>query len=125
MSVAVAHELKGLQTQRNKLRGEIAATGAQIGTLTKQMAASQKHLSGIEKAISKIENDNREFVVTEHALLRFLERVDGIDMEQLKTRVLPDGARALAEAMGSGTFPAGTHRVVIKAKSVVSVLEAE
>lgn len=125
MSVAVAQELKGLQTQRDTIKGELYALRGQVTALQEQIKSRQDKLNGVMQQIEKIEEQSAEYVITEHALLRFLERVDLIDMEQLKERILPGGVRVLADFGGSGTYPAGTHRVVIKKKSVVTVLEAE
>lgn len=63
--------------------------------------------------------------VTNHALLRYLERHLKLDIEQLRADVLPQDALMLhaITVLGNGTYPVGdSHRIVVKDNTVVTVL---
>lgn len=64
--------------------------------------------------------------VSDHAVLRYIERVMEIDIEKIKAIILSDRAKAFADnGFGDGTFPNGDHRAVVKDKMIVTVLENE
>jgi hypothetical protein len=60
--------------------------------------------------------------VTDHAMIRYIERVMGIDMEALKARILTPETRAFIDQFGSGKFPvAPGYRLVVKNRVVITV----
>ena len=61
-----------------------------------------------------------EIVVTNHAILRWLERVDGVDIEALRRR-LAAAARIGARHGASGVI-VGRGRLVLRARVVKTVL---
>jgi phosphoketolase len=64
-------------------------------------------------------------VVSEHALLRYLERIEGLDLDAVRARILgadENMSRALA-TLGNGTYPvADSHRVKVINRVVITVL---
>ena len=61
-------------------------------------------------------------VVTDHALVRYIERVKGIDVEALRGEILTDGRRAAIKRYGSLKIPLPDGaRVVVKEGVIVTV----
>jgi len=62
--------------------------------------------------------------VTAHALLRFLERVDGVNLEAAVDRLVPDTVQAQMDVVGSsGRFPGPSgYQLVIKEGVVVTII---
>lgn len=62
--------------------------------------------------------------VTAHALLRFLERVDGVDMEGAVNRLVPDDLESQMRVVGStGKFPGPPgYMLVMKDGVVVTIV---
>jgi recombination DNA repair RAD52 pathway protein len=61
--------------------------------------------------------------VSDHAIVRYLERVKGLDIEAIKKEILPDALSRAAKKMGNGFYPVnGTHKVRIKNQVVITVL---
>lgn len=63
--------------------------------------------------------------ITDHAIVRYLERIRGHDMDAVRLYILPSYCPALEQirTLGEGEFPIGdSHRVVVKNGVIVSVL---
>lgn len=65
-------------------------------------------------------------LVTDHAVIRYLERMMGIDVERLRSELLSDGRAALIRSMSTGHLHTadGATLVVLDAK-VVSVIRTD
>lgn len=64
-----------------------------------------------------------EFGVSDHAVLRFLERTGRIDLRELHDEILPERAIEQARVLGDGRYPIGNGLLaVIKGGTVVTVL---
>jgi predicted nucleic acid-binding Zn-ribbon protein len=125
MSVKTSQELKGLQSMVGKLEADLSVVNLEIATLNKTKVELTNQLNGVKEKIKKMKLANKETVITEHAMLRYLERVKGLDLEVLKKDVLPDITRDLMAKMlnANGSYPAGTHQVVVKDNTVVTIHE--
>ncbi len=62
--------------------------------------------------------------VTAHALLRFLERVDGVDIEDAVGRLVPDDLENQIDVVGgNGKFPGPQgYRIVVKDGIVITII---
>ena len=62
--------------------------------------------------------------VTDHALVRYIERGYGIDMDELRAEIVtPEMAKLIKQAK-TGTFPMGGEfglRIVVRDKTVITV----
>ena len=60
-------------------------------------------------------------LVTEHAMLRYLERVRGIDMVGVQGEMINEEVREQIGHLRSGKFPMPTHNLIVKNARVISV----
>jgi uncharacterized protein (DUF2344 family) len=112
--------LKQLQSRHTKVEAEIK-------TLTQEARDINNRLNNRKQILLNIENQmntiNIEPTVSEHAVLRYLERYEGICVEDIKNHILSDTLKALITKLGSGKYPLGDgHSVVVKNKCIVSVI---
>ena len=109
--------LKALQVRRRKLQSALEVAGA---------GASQKlmpELGRIDKAIHDLTGVEAEPVVSEHALLRYIERVKGLDMQVIRDEIL-NGRRDAIRALGTLQFKTGNGlTIVVKDRVVVTVMD--
>lgn len=56
--------------------------------------------------------------VTDHAIMRYVERVLGISRDELERKIIPEGME-----LRDGTHAAGTHRICVKNGMVVTIME--
>jgi len=66
--------------------------------------------------------------VSDHAVVRWIERVHGIDMDAIRSRIVAEMGKAVAmgKRVGQDTFTvrAGSHKFVVKRGVIVTVLPA-
>ncbi len=87
-----SRSLKSLNTTRNKYQHTIAEQNKVIQHTTASRNEAQKQLARIEAQIEVLLSNPREVIVTEHAILRFLERYEGLDLVPIvdKIKRLPE-----------------------------------
>ena len=124
MSAQVSATLKQLQSRYAVLGAEYA------GVIEEQRAVSKKQIQ-IQAAMQSIEKQIKELsaadpLVSEHALLRYLERAKGIDIEQLRAEVLTPELVAMIKTIKSGKVPMpGGLRAIVKNSVVVTIEPAD
>ena len=64
--------------------------------------------------------------VSAHALLRFLQRVDGVDIEDAVRRLVPDDLEEQIDVVGgTGKFPGPSgYKLVIKGGVVITIVSS-
>jgi len=121
---SLGSELKGLISRRSTLETEKREIDLQSRALDARMRKVDKQLRTVNNQISKMENKGT--IVTEHAILRYLERGLGMDMKQVRDHILTEGVRTLAESGGSGQVPIDRGcKAVVKNRTVVSITGGE
>lgn len=68
----------------------------------------------------------KEITVSEHAMLRYFQRVEGYDIEHVSKLILPDDVREEIEKLGDGHYPVpkmgeAEFTIVVRARTVVTV----
>lgn len=125
-----------LEIERADLTGKLGAITVDIASIKAEMAA---RLGGVEGDAQRIRsrlgqidtelrrreaNDAMVPTISDHALLRYIERIHGVDVEAMKSALLTEtvvlAIKAGATAVKS---PAGT--MVIKGSTVVTFLDPE
>jgi len=87
------------------------------------IAASNRRIEEIEKQIRGVPEKRNSVVISEHAILRYIERVIGLKPEEIASKILSDKEREAVASMGDGTYPVQeTHKVKVKNGVVVTVL---
>lgn len=116
-----AHELKQIQVQINKAK---AAEAAALESLNnqKQIYETQKnHRISLENKLKQISIEPR---VSEHALIRYVQRVYGIDMEKIESEILTEANKKAARSVINGKIPLGNgFRAVVKNMTIVSIVD--
>lgn len=121
-----AVETKVLEKRIKEKSVELEAQLARVKQAQRALAVMQSDLSQLQERLESMSSEG-EIVITNHAVLRYIERVEGISPDELKKKILPQDDRIIDAIMtlgGSGTFPVGnTHSVVLKNWHVVTVLD--
>lgn len=121
MGVKESHELKHLKSKLVRDRENVERTQSALHVARKEAAfADTQYQTTLEK-IKVLETMTGEVIVTEHALLRYLERVHGIDLEDIRRRMLTDKAVALIKNFKTGKIPSDDCRLVVKDGTVITV----
>lgn len=112
-------QFKNLQVRRNDLRDTLNNINERMRDLQRQASVVRGQHEAVLLEIAK--GTEGEILVTEHAMLRFMERVDMIDLEQLRTRIIPPDIEVRIKALGDGKYDTPTHRLVVKGNRVITV----
>jgi hypothetical protein len=103
------------------MSAELTAIKIEIANRQKEFSLKQKIIAELEQEIKKLDSPT-DLTVSEHAYLRYFERVKGYDLEEIKNEILSDTVLALVEKLGgSGLFPNGDYRVVIRNNVVITI----
>lgn len=122
MSAQISATLKQLQSRLAALTVDYAGVREEQRAVSKKQIQIQASMQSIEKQIKEL--SAADPVISEHALLRYLERAKGVDMDQLRTEVLTPELVAMIKTIKSGKVPMpGGLRAIVK-NSVVVTIEA-
>ena len=116
-----AHDLKQLQVRLAKAEAEAGAAKEEVRAAQKREAEAAKLVASLRQQVEEYQAKGGEPMVTEHALLRYFERVLGYDLEEIRGMILNDTTRAYIEQFGSGKIPGKGFRIVVKDRAVVTV----
>lgn len=112
------HELKSLETRLKALKSELATvtkSKADIDAQERSLAAQVKSLENQIKTLT-----GKTVVVSEHAIVRYMERVHGIDLDQIKNEIVGRDHKTLK--LPSGQYKTNGHKFRVKNGVVVTVI---
>lgn len=105
--LAKTHELKSLRTQLTKAQGDHQAATEEVRSAQRRAATIKKEIDTISARIEELQKasvDSGSPIVSEHAILRYLQRVKGIDIEAVCREILdPSTVANMRFAAGAKT----------------------
>jgi len=117
-----ATELKRLQSNLVKANEELAHLFSEKAKVSNAVNKATQVVNNINKKIKQLTARNKPVVVTEHATLRYIERVIGINLDDIHNIILNDEVKAKVKAFGNGKYEVeGGFSVVVKENTIVTV----
>jgi len=110
--------LKQLLASKDKLKKEISNIDITINEFNKKKVSKQKELNDIQQSINKMTS---EIVITEHALLRYFQRVLGYDLDEIKNKILSDKAREDILKLNTCEYPVEGFKLIVRNNIVVTI----
>ena len=115
-------ELKALQTRKKSLEIEIAASLLKLKDVNREHQDKVNKLNAIDKQIKQLHT--QDIIISEHAILRYIERAMGLNLEQIKQEILSDKVKAQIFTLGSGKYPIGNKlKAVVKDNTIVTIVD--
>lgn len=115
-----AHELKALQVRSNQLILTIDSLTQEKQKMDKEIAHKKNEL---KQLVEKINNFTKSSpIVTEHAMLRYIERVMGVDLEKITNDILTEQNIKTIEFAGSCRIKSNSVEFIVKDRKVISVI---
>lgn len=109
--------IKNIDDETREMDKEIEAISAKQQVILKERSRLQKKLDAFTA--------DHPIVITDHAVVRYLQRIEGLDIKAIENKILPADGRtreAIKVLGGKGVFPVGTsHRLVLEAGRIVTV----
>jgi predicted RNase H-like nuclease (RuvC/YqgF family) len=118
-------ELKHLQRRLDESRATVKALKDEKQALDDKINKEQATINKLQKDIERIKSaaaNNGKLVISEHAILRYFERVMGVNLDEIKKKIAPDSVMTAIRTVGNGTFPTDTHRIRVKDGVVITIL---
>ena len=102
-----SEELKKLQSIKNEIDNQIAELREKKRAINKKIA----------------EATTKKLIISEHAIIRYLERVKQFDLDKIKNEILTEENETLMRNLGNGKYPIKNtkHRAVLKDGVIVTV----
>ena len=119
MKVGKAQQLKGLQTRLSKLQGDYKPLVEAAKQAQRDQHTCLSRIKAIEAEIEGFKE--KDIIVTEHAVLRYLERIMGFDLEQINKSLLTDDVKLMIGKMGDGKYPIDGGRMIVKNNTIISI----
>lgn len=115
--------LKQLQSQLSTLEGKRNVLKNQVENIQQELSLANSQMQKIKNEINRLQMfEIKEINISEHAILRYIERVLMIDIEQIKSNVITDELKKLVSVLGgSGSYPVKDFKVVMVNKTITTI----
>ena len=117
--MANRNNLKALHTKKSGLEQEVAKLNKQQKKLTNEIAIKLSQLNNTKKKIDEI--GSQGIVVSEHAILRYLQRVKSMDIEALSEEIVPKRTSCLIQKSGSGRYEVDDYILIVNNGVVTTI----
>lgn len=118
-----ARKIKGLQSQLSALQGEAEAIKIDISSKQKEYNNKMNAINRLKQQIDNL-SKNKNIKISEHALIRYFERVKGYDINEIEKEILNDDILKMVEVLGgNGKYPNKDYSVVIKDFTVTTIVK--
>jgi hypothetical protein len=127
----------GAETGRSTsdLVGKIEDLKSKIETIHGRISEHQREMTALQGEVAQMEATRRSLLaeverrsrpaedvhITDHALLRYVERVFGIDVDAVRREILTDGVARCIE-LGASTITVNGIQFRVKDRSIVTVI---
>ncbi|MCZ6150062.1 hypothetical protein O6B96_03195 [Campylobacter ureolyticus] len=98
-SIKKSNELKYLQTQRQKLVSQREILKKVTKEKRDELTSLNSKIKNIDEKLEKLISGN-EIIFSEHAILRYIERVLGINLTDIKAKILTEPEKDECMQMG-------------------------
>lgn len=113
-------KLKTLQVTANDIKDSIKSIKESLVTANVELSKKKKELDRVNHEIEIL---TRELTVSEHAILRYIERVYELDIEKIQKEILESPSLATIDVLGSGRYPLQCGaKAVIKDRVIVTIV---
>ena len=112
-------DLKQLQVLEQKYKNELTVLKAEVSRLQTEIMSKQETVKSIQREITQL---TKEPLVTEHAMLRYFERVLGFDIADIKNKIMPTEVLRQIKLLGDGEYPVENFSIKCRQGAIVTVL---
>jgi len=114
--------IKALKNRFRKLESECAILKIELNNVHRSYDLKRRQLKELKVKIDNYQE--QDISVSDHAIVRYLERIKGLDIEEYKQEILSKEVLSLIEKLGnSGSYPNQDFQIVLKNGVVITVLK--
>lgn len=119
--MAEENTLKTYYTNLSNLNKDLDQLKRESSTVNSKIVKKKREIASIENKINKMHTG--KVIISEHAIIRYLERIEGINMEAVKDKMVNSRTRDAINVLTSGTFPIQGGRLEVKNNIVITVIK--
>jgi len=118
-NISKQNKLKHLESKLSDFNSKYDIIKRDYQEKQKELEQIKRQIKNIEQEINKLKND--DLIISEHAILRYIERVLGIDIEEIKHKIVPN--KDTIKNLGNGVFPINNFKIKVKDNVVLTVIK--
>lgn len=116
-----ARKIKGLKSQLKIMQGDAESLKIEVSNKQREYNHKINKIKALKEEISKFEN-NENIKVSEHAIVRYFERVKGYNISEIEKEILTDDVLDLVKKLGgTGGYPNKNFKVLMKNFTVTTI----
>jgi chromosome segregation ATPase len=116
-------QLKGLTSQLAEEEAALRVSRVAQRQANQKVSQTENRIRELKLSLEKLKTKGGSPIVSEHALLRYLERVKGVDLEALKTEILTKKTIEMIEFARNCTVKGDSYSLVVKDGVVITVTD--
>lgn len=121
MALKQKEELKKLQSLLIKQKSEIDLIKRERQLINERLSVAERNLRNTEEELKKLKTGNK-IIVSEHAVLRYLERTMELDLKAVENEILTEETVKQYRTLGNGKYPVSNGcKAVIKDNVVLTI----
>lgn len=121
MAIKQKEELKKLQSLLIKQKSEIDLIRRERQLINERLSVAERNLKNTEEELKKLKTGNK-IIVSEHAVLRYLERTMELDLKAVENEILSEEVVSQYKTLGNGKYPVSNGcKAVIKDNVVLTI----
>ncbi len=124
-SITNKETLKMLESQLAQLEGERTGLRSQVDSIQSKLTLNKNSIHLVKTKIYDLTKPYlSEVQCSEHALLRYCERVLGINLQEAKTKILNEKLISTVNVLGgTGVYPVEDFKVKMVDKMIVTIIK--
>jgi uncharacterized protein (UPF0335 family) len=123
MKLIAKRSLPELKQELYELEDELTAMKASVADIQRNIAAKMFMVDRLKLMVKRRENPN-SIMVSDHAIVRYLERVKGIDRHEIECEILSEDVIDLIDKLGgNGSYPNKAGFVVCMKQGTVTTIK--
>lgn len=119
MSVENKETAKYLNTRISVYKSKIHSKEQELSESRKELNDLKETLCKLNKKLESLSKENVE--ISEHAILRYLERVKGINIVEIRKEIVSEKNFNAIKTLSNGKFPENGYKLVVKDNTIVTI----
>jgi len=117
-----ARKIKGLKSQLKIMEGDAEALKVEVANKQREYNAKRNKIQALKEEIDRFEK-NGNIKVSEHAIVRYFERVKGFNISDIEKEILTEEVLKMVEQLGgNGGYPNKDFKVLMKDFTVTTIV---
>lgn len=114
---------KKLKSQLSEIKSELSALNSELNIKQKEIWNKKESISKLESKIKSLEdNSKKDLTISEHAILRYLERVIGLDLKKIENEIITNDMKGMSKKFsGNLTYSKDNINYIIKDNVILTI----